>query len=408
VERLKLRREPVPSLHYTFLLPTAVLVVLVASSPAHLLYDEPLHLNLAWTIQAVGWRAVDPDHNPTMIGPLFAVLQLAMAPLTDLQAPAVRWINVLCLAGTVACLTAWLRHSTRASGMRACQLLAVPFLWPTVGMALTELPALCAFTVFGYLIGTVISNDGGQPEKVWMHAIAAGLGLGISILGRQTYLVVLPCLLAVALVSKKDARALVTTTAVAVGSVAWLLFLWRGPAPHSLDGILRWDHLLLSLSYFGIAGVFIAPWRTFVPSAKLGAYAIVFSLALTWAFFRNVGLPATGLMSPLVKRELTLFVGLGLRTLMMTVGLLWLWITIREGWMRRHEPAYLLITLMLLALLVTPARITHLFSSRYVVGGLGLLVMQLSPKNALGPADIGRLILGTLLGAGTLWSYYSQ
>jgi hypothetical protein len=114
------------------------------------------------------------------------------------------------------------------------------------------------------------------------------------------------------------------------------------------------------------------------------------------------------LLTELAGNDLAVWVGLALRMLMTSAGILWLWFTLREGWSRRREPSHLLLTLMLIALVAMPAYILHMFSSRYVVGGLGLLIVQLASTESVSKSDVARLLVGTAVGAGTLWSYYAQ
>jgi hypothetical protein len=396
---------------YLYLLAPLALIVFIVFSPAHLLYDEPFHINLAHSVRSGGWSVLISGDNPSPAGPLFTALHLAVAPITDLKAPAIRWINVVCTLAAIMCLAAWLRRFTSSPMIRACQLFAVPFLWPTMGMALTEVPALCAFTVFGYLAASAMSSASVRARHMWPLALGGGLALGIAILGRQTYLVVLPCLVAVAFWSRIHALTLLTMMGAAVASSAWLFVLWGGLVPpsyaESFESVLRPHHAVLALTYAGIAAFFVTPWRTLVPNVQIAVYTFGASLAVTLLLFPDVAPPAASLLTRLVGHELTTSVGLGARVLMTAMGLLWLWYTLRQGWLRRQEADYLLITLMLLTLVAAPVRLVQ-FSSRYVVGALGLLVVQLCPPAPAVTGDLLRLLLGILVGVGTLWSYYHQ
>jgi hypothetical protein len=154
--------------------------------------------------------------------------------------------------------------------------------------------------------------------------------------------------------------------------------------------------------------MFIGEWRLLLPSLKVVGLAIAVSAVFTLLVFRGVEPPAMSLLTELAGNDLAVWVGLALRMLMTSAGILWLRFTLREGWLRRREPSHLLLTLMLIALVAMPAYILHMFSSRYVVGGLGLLIVQLASTESVSKSDVARLLVGTAVGAGTLWSYYAQ
>jgi hypothetical protein len=398
-------------LGYMYVAPVALLAAFIIFSPHRLIYDENFHIGLTELIEADGWDELFGKNNRSAAGPLYPTMHLATEPITDLDAPAIRWDNFVCILITIACLAGTFRQ-VGVPAIRSWQLLAVPFLWPTVGMALTEVPALCAFSAFVLLAAIALTTDESRSGVVWSAAIGAGLALGAAILGRQTYLVVLPCFVVVAVWNPKHAATLVIMVLIAIASTIWLFWGWDGLVPPRLQVInaeaagLVPVHAFLAMTYFGIAVLFIAPWKTLLPSVKVGAILAVVSFAIVLLLFRDDPPPARALLNKMLGQNLAWMVGLGIRTVMISAGLVWFWYTIRTGWERRNDPLYLLTVLMLLALVAAPAKISHLFSSRYVVGGVGLLLLQMSPPTRLNKWDLLRLALGSAIGAGTLWSYY--
>ena len=73
-------------------------------------------------------------------------------------------------------------------------------------------------------------------------------------------------------------------------------------------------------------------------------------------------------------------------------------------WQRKKDAYQVFCGSALLALVVAPIKISHLFSSRYVVGLLGvlLIVVQPTPSRFLA----ARILLGSLIGAAILFFYY--
>lgn len=120
-----------------------VLCGLVAISPPHVVYDEGLHLRQVGTLADSGLWAMLTTPSTSAAGPVYPFLHYALSPLTDLSAPAVRVLNLLLTAATIALLALVLaRYGYRNVWQRAGLLLAVPMVWVCAGMALTEIPPI--------------------------------------------------------------------------------------------------------------------------------------------------------------------------------------------------------------------------------------------------------------------------
>src|SRR5262249_4013567 len=110
-------------------------------------------------------------------------------------------------------------------------LLAVPFIWPAVGMALTEIPALLLFTCFVLLFLKLIDSDPGLSPRIFGLAFGAGLCLGVAILGRQTYLVIFPVLFTMIFWLREKWPAVLICILTALAACGWLFAMWHGLAP---------------------------------------------------------------------------------------------------------------------------------------------------------------------------------
>src|SRR4029077_89346 len=142
-------------------------------------------------------------------------------------------------------------------------LLAVPFIWPAIGMALTEMPALLFFTCFVLLFLRLIESDPGSSPGMFGLAFAAGLCLGVAILGRQTYLVVLPVLVIMIFWLREKWPAILICILMTLAVCGWLFVLWHGLGPPHVYRIarssVRLTNVLLSLSYAAVATLFFNP-----------------------------------------------------------------------------------------------------------------------------------------------------
>ena len=386
---------------------------MIAASPKHLIYDEPYHIGLAENIfyQGLGQALVDPS-NQSAAGPLFSAFHLAFAPITHLAAPAIRWINFFLLL-VVVTLTALTRtrimNDSEPIGSGAIALLGVPFLWPVTGMALTEIPALVFFCGYVLCIQRLCCKDKlrgtlGMPA-VW--AVSAGICLGLAILGRQTYLIALPAFLVLFFLGPVKPRLLalsLLTTGVVSG---WLFYIWGGLVPPSqakVNSGLQPEHLLYSLAYVGSATAFISPrwlcpkdWKTSVIAAASGTIVAV--------SIRDHGdPPARSLLLKLLGDEVGYTCGMIIFALMGALGALWILNTCTVLWSRSDDPFQVFAGVLLLSLVMAPVMVSHLFSSRYVVGLLGVLILVLPPQRSSLLAV--RILIGSALGAAILWSYY--
>ena len=391
-----------------------MLLFLIVGSPKHLVYDETYHIALAENISRQGLsQALLDSKNQSAVGPLFAAFQIALAPITKMEAPAIRWINFLILLVVVA-LTALTKtqiiKNDKAIGSGALALLGVPFLWPAAGMALTEIPALVFFTGSVFCIQQLCSTkqEGKSTKQLTVWAISAGICFGLAILGRQSYLIALPAFLVLFFLGPVKQRVLalcLLSTGVVSG---WLFFLWGGLVPPSaakINSELQPEHLLYSLAYVAAATAFISPrwicpkdWKSALIAAVIGTIVAV--------FFRDHGdPPAKSLLLKVLGESATFTYGVAIFAFMGSLGILWVWNTCKSLWSRRSDPFQIFAGILLLSLVVAPVKISHLFSSRYIVGLLGILIVVLQP--CCSPFLAYRIFVGSLVGAAILTTYYN-
>lgn len=388
-----------------------LLAIMIASSPSRLRYDEPYHLRVAEMVRESGWRAAmsSPD-SQSAAGPLFAAVHLALSPLTGRQAPAVRWVNFVCLVAVILLLAS--QTSGRSWEVRctaAASILSVPFLWPTSGMALTELPALVVFTLFVLAFLRVLYLPDGASTRLIAWASVAGLCLGVAILGRQTYLVALPVILAMVFWLPQRWPIFAVTVALSLVTCGWLFVLWGGLVPPSAQRVssgFRLDHGVLSLSYVGGATLLLNP-RWMKPRNRavlVGSLAAGVLLACLARDYANP--PARSLLVQMFDERVALLAGFVIGLGLAGIGMVWVWNTLQEAWREREHPARSFLFLILFALVAAPMKVSHLFSSRYVVGLLGVLFIVVWLPGEQRGWWVLRMVSGCSIGAATLWTYF--
>jgi hypothetical protein len=387
-----------------------LLVGCVLLSPSRACFDEVFHLHLASDFKDIGWRpALISPQNQTAPGPLYPAVHLLFSPLTHLQTPTVRWVNVACLAGVIFLLAQQIPNGgIKERGVAATSILAVPFLWPTAGMALTEVPALFAFSVFTLTFRNLLrSGDATSALSITLSCVS-GISLGLAILGRQTYLVVVPCVAAMLMWTPRKWLELFLCIAIALLSCSWLFLLWHGLVPPSQRRVasgLHWDHGVLSISYVATATLFLNPkWmkpRRFVDII----ISLAIGIALAFLTRDYATPPAKSLLLHAVGARMALPIGFAIGTVLTVLSVIWIANTIQKGWPRRHQDIIVFTYLMLFSLIAAPVPISY-FSSRYVVGLLGALLLVVYSPGLSRPWWAVRMILGSIAGAATLWTYY--
>ena len=138
----------------------------------------------------------------------------------------------------------------------------------------------------------------------------------------------------------------------------------------SVDGGIIPFHGLLGLSYLGIASFIMNP-------VQIKSFTLRYAILLTSISFivasittSTASIPAQSILGPTLGVDFAERIKPLLYTPMFMFGLNWLSSWFVEAWKRRADTASLAINLSTLALALSPMKVTHLFSSRYVVGTL--------------------------------------
>jgi hypothetical protein len=249
------------------------------------------------------------------------------------------------------------------------------------------------------------------------QAIIAGGLLGLACLGRQTYLVTL---IALPFLFHRGQNWFVPVVVALFTLITcgWLFWLWHGfvpPGAAHVSAQLDWSHGILSFSYLAAATLFISPsWLLWNKTSAKRDLIVLYSIGLG-AGFLALAYPFAEITPAhtLMKGNLPPFVFSWYSRMMSAVfvSLAAVWITrfSRDVWTNRSHSIWLFLYLSLLALALMPVKISHQFSSRYVVTDIGLLVLIVSREaQALSLFFLVRLGAGTILGALVLHTYLSQ
>jgi len=409
MEALKSDKLPLETGALVLLLAGFVLLFgMIVTSPNHLLYDEPYHLETLNLAKDIGWkRALQETQSAT--GPLYAGIHYGLSSITKLNPIALRIANLALLIGLMAATVSLARKIAPANSViRGLSLLAIPFVWPPSGMALTEVPSTLFLVLFLLFAVHFLTQGDLNTSQSVLLGLGAGVCLGLAVLGRQTNLAVGLALVALKPWSRTRIY-FVATLLIVTGLVCgWLFLLWGGIAPPQLPVIskgLKPQHLILSFAYLGVASAFINP-RAFLTCGKRAAFAICLVLVVTLIFPVVDIAPALGLIKRLLGEGALLIYRRVGGALLTTFSFLFAFNLAKCIWDARAEETKLFLTCVLLALSLPPLAVSHQFSSRYVVAAAPVLVVLAFDIRSVSLGFILRVAAGISIGAGSLWSYY--
>lgn len=351
-----------------------VMVVMIAFSPNELKYDERYHIGLASSIRETGWiNGLTSPKNQSAAGPLFPAIHNAMYFATLFQAPHIRWINFGILIGFLVVVYKTISDTNPFAEQITLSLLGIPFIWPSTVMALTELPALFAFNLSIYCLFSRFRHTCSTDGR-FLLPIIGGLWLGLAILGRQTFLIVFPAFGIIALCYRDRMYELLIFILTAAITCSWVFVIWRGLVPesqlHTGNGISM-QYGLKGLSYVAVASFILNP-NQFLGLSKRDVFS---SLLLSLTCAVSTASPDSVPFGTLFNGYLTLgnqqILSVLLWSVIFQFGILWVMLLVRNLMIHRYDSCRTLNALLVFSLAIAPFKVTHGFSSRYVVGTVG-------------------------------------
>lgn len=401
-----------------------------------LTYDEPWYLSNVPEFQRLGLSREFLRGLTGAAGPLYTIVQSLVAPWTGAVTPGVRAVNVVLLVAAAGALYVLLRLLDKPENSRAgpivgaASLLGVPFLWPSAGMALTEIPAVLFVVLWLLLMWLAVGFPSTSPPLRGVLAVAAGLSFGLAVTGRQMVLLMLAGLVALgfrpnaerrpqthqsgvigfafAPLSRSTAIALAIMSAIAAAVVIIPVFwVWGGltpPGEADLHQGIALGQLPLAAAYIGIAFVILAP-RWF--RGSMWTVAVLSLVCAIGNLLLGIGelKPMAGWVNRFVPSLASTY-GRLVYGVFAAFGVSFLVSTIRNAWDRRREGFFVLLAIALLASLATTMKVTYQFSSRYVVTSLPVVIVLAQGYGPLTRGKSLRLLMGIILGAVSLYGYY--
>lgn len=382
------------------------------------LFDEVLFIPNVYLLEKYGLSETFllQLHNQAP-GPLYQFVHYLLQPVTQLQPPGIRLVNTVLLGimiPVMARIIVLLRKCTfKEAWSYAMAIMAVPMVWQVAGMALTEIPPMFFSTLsILWLLRALHSQQFGRAG-LW--ALAAGLALGLAILGRSPFLLLVPaaaCLLVQHAADPQRWFACCVYMTVAVLVCLPVFLIWRGLMPPqqamiSAGGIRPW-HGVLALAYAAMLTFIIAPqWFVRPPRARYifpAVYLLLF--ILNYYGWQYVYAPLSATMERVLPAVLMHVYPWLAAPLLMTIALYFLGCCLWQAWQRRGDIFFIFLLSAVLLMLASCVQITHLFSSRYVAQTAPLLVLLLPGYDRPGWQRCLRFAAGMLAGLLSLETYF--
>jgi hypothetical protein len=206
-------------------------------------------------------------------------------------------------------------------------------------------------------------------------------------------------------------RPIAVFTVVALLLPMAVFLAWGGVTPPLVSTIQSGVNPLFGLYGFAYAGVFVAllapGWIRWIPWAAAatallacaGGLANNLSPVLPW-------LPLTTVAEQLLPPAIVLRLGYTFPAVLAGAGLYFFLVMSVRMWEARRDSMRLFLIVSAMAIILTCAKSSAQFSSRYVVQAAPFLVIMASQSPLAGTGRVFRLLLGAGLGMASLLSYY--
>jgi hypothetical protein len=252
-------------------------------------------------------------------------------------------------------------------------------------------------------------------------ALVGGVCLGLAILGRTPFLMMIPAVMVLAFnpLGERLQRCTLSPFVVGVFVIsaaaicAPVFFIWKGLVPpHQAvisEGGLKLWHGVLAFAYAGIIVVLLVPqWFRLNKRIALGLLAlwIVYGV-LNVIWWKVEYMPSYYLLASIFPAGVMKLYPYLITPLLMVFST---YFVVHLAWyvfLHRNNAYYLMIAVTLVFVLMTCINIKHLFSSRYVAQAAPFLLLLIAEKETFDWFKPVRLLIGIGIGYASLETYVS-
>ena len=379
----------------TLLLGTAlgflIFITLINKTP--IIYDEVLFVPNVVLMEEVGFgKEFLLKMEKQAPGPLYQLIHLTLKPLTKLQPPGIRIVNLVFLILIIIVMARVVKNAFSDQGekydLMALEIMAFPVIWLIAGMALSEIPAMF-FVSLSLLMLSYIFKNKYSFRKNALFSLLAGIFMGLASLGRTPYLALIFPLLLLALY--KDFRTFKKLAAIIIPFFLTPLLImmpvflvWGGLTspnqPVISFGLSLW-HGILGFAYGSVITLLIAP-RWFVFNKKiliaLSIGFIVLFIYFTW-FTNQTYYPLSVTVERYFPGFIVRFYKLMISPILACLGLYYIICALKHLYDFRDKLLYAFSILSALLIMLSTIANSYQFSSRYVAQAIPFMLIAMIP-----------------------------
>jgi hypothetical protein len=417
--------QKLTSLEITLLLVGLTLLITIAVFFKHpAFYDEYAYLQNVPLLHKYGIGNVYLTKLYGSAGPLYSLIHYAFEPVTHLNAPYIRLVNITALLFIILFVAINLQLLKNTEWHYAFYIMATPIIYTVSGLALTEVPAMLFYSAALYFIIKTARGCELKYRNALLYAMLGGLCMNLSILGRQPYLASLPAVAFLFTFKKNTLKTLLIFLVLMFFSVVtpfYVFFMWKGLVPPSDASFyttamspgpqFRIDFFILCLFYLAVCMFLAAPGFFAFPTQNkrvvlVAGYATTALLNYKFQILSYTPLAYLIKKINLSDNQLQLLSGF-LGSAILLAGLFFL---LNSLWhlknnYQKKEFVFFMVSLLLIAF--SCAKITWGFSSRYAAQAVPLIIIIASYfYKPTASYNLIRIAAGVTIGIISILSYF--
>ena len=388
-----------------------LIVLLIYISPTKPVYDEIYFYHNFQLLQEKGWSRDLIYHQANQApGPLYQAFYYCLYRLgITISIHLIRYCSFIFFN-----LSLWIFLKSKKKKIEFnfwvmyFSLFSVPFIYPILGMGLTETISMIFFSSAIYFFYKFLDDN------KYIYIVFFALFYSISLVGRQNFLITFPCFLLALLLEKFKLLKRVISILISFCSFIPLFYfvsIWGGLVPPQQrmvagNSILSVSlvHGILGIAYYGILFFLVNP-NLFIKTLSTKMIILVAILSIALEFYAKIQfVPFLSLFNKLSLPSFFTYLFPGL---LISVGV-YFSASLILLYIKKLDDKNYLILLLNLAMAFSCFKVIHLFSSRYVAQA-SFLATGFKNENESQIISILRiltLIGGSSAGLFSLYVYY--
>ncbi|MFN0203919.1 MAG: hypothetical protein ACKVTZ_20530 [Bacteroidia bacterium] len=376
--------------------------------------DEATYLENVHIIEKYGFSAEMIRHYIGPPGPLYGTIHYVTRGFTQNIAAYTRFTTfflfLLLIWKTKKLISIF---EFQSHFLISLSILAIPITYMCAGMSLTEVPAMLCVVM---AVTILLKNIDNQGNVRYLQMLFAGFLMGLAILGRQNFLVILagfPLLLW----QKWEVKRVFALFLFFLATLPLPLVvfsIWGGMIPsmnyEANQGVVVF-HGFLAFQYAAIFTLMLAPSWFYPPNFKIiviGMISFLLLLFLNYQFSFFQFLPIKILTEKITSEKIKLLLSSTFVATAILSTVYFVFSTYFHLQKNKENTSYIVLTACFYLLTASCASVSHMFGSRYVWLGMPFLLVMIGKEIRWNVWVLATSLLGIGVGIYSLlqWIHY--